>query len=187
MDEGSAPKYWPSKFVYTPLPFSDEIHPNLLQHLLFTGKEEDRETVHPLIESKSVHPHLQVKRITDPNHILINQYGLFATQDIPEGSELGTFGGKIRLIPKGWQQAPEKCDYALVMDLAAFTYVIDGKYFANEMVLMNDYRNIKDAPNVKATSVIHRGLSYPMFITIAKISQGDELLWDYGQGYWQNR
>lgn len=188
MENHPSPPYWPDKFRYTPLPFSEELHPNILSNLLFTGNEEDLELIHPLIEAKSIHPHLTISKITDPSHILASsptpQYGLFATQDIPPEMHLGTFAGKIRLFPKGWS-TPERCDYALCMEIGPFQYHIDGKEYANEMVIMNDYRNIAPSPNVKAITIIHRGSFHPMFLTSKLIQKGQELLWDYGANYWR--
>jgi len=188
--EYKSPDYWPKEFEYTPLPFSKDINLNILSHLLYTGNDRDNERIHPLIEEKSVHSHLTINKITDEDHPLSKgaqaHYGVFATDEIKKGNDLGTFGGIVRLMPKGWKEKSEKCDYALVMDLGHFTYVIDGKKWANEMVLMNDYRGISKNPNVHFKTIIHRGRYYPMFYAAKEIEKGDELVWDYGDQYWQH-
>jgi hypothetical protein len=185
------PLNWPKEFIYTKAPFSDDLHPMILNHLLSTGKEDDLEKIHPLIEKEAVHPDLEIKTITDADHPLASptnpQRGLFAKKEIPEGSDLGTYAGEITLMNANFEFKKGDYDYALVLNLSSFYYVVNSRKCANEMVFINDYRGIAKAPNVKAAITVHKGVYYPMFCTITPILPGQELLWDYGNNYWKMR
>src|SRR5262245_31735355 len=95
------PDYWPEGFIYTGAPFSEDLHPMILAHLLSTGKGEDLDIIHPLIEQQTVHPHIEIRPILDQTHPLFSatapQRGLFAREEIPSGTDLGSYAGRVSL------------------------------------------------------------------------------------------
>jgi hypothetical protein len=183
------PINWPHEFIYTPHPFSEDLHPAIFYSLFSTGNEQDIEIRHPLIESGTVHPNLEIRQIRDPTHLLgliePSQRGLFARTSIAAGTDLGTYSGEMKLLNADFPMERGKYNYALVMKLQGYTFVIDAKKWANEMAFMNDYRKIAEKPNVQVRTAIHRGCFYSMYQTLCEISEGEELVWDYGDNYWK--
>lgn len=173
---------WPAEFIYTPLPFSSELHPALFWSLL--AAETIEEQIHPLIENQRVHPFLEVRKLTDPHHRLQGQRGLFAKDHIVQDSDLGTYAGEMKLLNPCFSIAKGNWTYALIGWLGPYYLLINAEKYANEMAFMNDYRGICKEPNVAMRTVVHRGVYFPMFYALKEISAGDELLWDYGDAYW---
>ncbi|MBY0529876.1 MAG: hypothetical protein K2P51_06755 [Rhabdochlamydiaceae bacterium] len=183
------PINWPSHFIFTPLPFSQDLHPSIFRFLLATGNDQDLEVIHPLLESATVHPDLEIRQIRDKGHVLGSsdpiQHGLFAKKQISQGIDLGTYSGEMKLLNADFPMVGGQYNYALAMKLPGFTFVIDAKKWANEMAFMNDYRKIAEKPNVYIRTVTHRGCYYSMCQTLCPISEGEELLTDYGVNYWK--
>jgi hypothetical protein len=141
-----------------------------------------------LLEQETVHPHIEIRPILDRTHPLFSptypQRGLFAREKIPVGTDLGTYAGSISLKNRDWKLDEGNYDYTLVIPLAHFYYIVDGTKWANELVFMNDYRGLGNEPNIQSSTTVHRGRYYPMFSTARTIFPDEELLWDYGSGYW---
>lgn len=185
------PVNWPEGFIYTPSSFSSELHPALLKHFLSTGNAEDFDCVHLLLEKQTVHSALMIKELplSHPLGALKDalgnrQRGLFALAELPSGVDLGEYAGEMRLIDASWKLNQKEHNYSLVIPLGAYRFIIDAKKWANELAFINDYRGIAKAPNVIGTTAVHRGCYYPIFQTLSSISPGEELLIDYGPGYW---
>ncbi|MCX6989678.1 MAG: hypothetical protein NTX49_01225 [Chlamydiae bacterium] len=173
---------WPSNFIYTKHSFSSELHPELLHALLATDKYE----VCPLIEEGSVHPSLFIK-ILPETHLLAGQRGLFTSEKIVKDALLGEYVGDTRLLDVAFTPPSNISDYCWVVKMDQFYLIIEPLLYANELAFVNDYRNIKEAPNVDGKLINHRGRPHFCYVAIRDIEVGEEVLVDYGLGYWKAR
>lgn len=81
-----APKNWPSEVIYTSVP----VFPNASDRAI-TFNIRDITAVDQLAKSTSIH----IKRITDSNHPAFQQYGLFATKNIPPDTPVILYAGLV--------------------------------------------------------------------------------------------
>lgn len=193
MDKVVAPKNWPEGFVYAKRCVSSQLHPSLLEEFITTGRAEDSEVVSPLIERGAIHEGVSLMKITPKmNHPLSHarygkraHYGLFATQGIDCGVELGEYVGELQVMAANRKHNLKDFDHAWTRELGPFLFVLNAKRVANELAFVNDYRGLAREPNVKPKWVVHRGQYHLVFETSQRVRSKDELLIDYGEGYWQ--
>lgn len=117
-------------------------------------------------------------------------YGVYATKTIQPGDYVGEYTGLVRLTKKGersssayaWRYPIEPTKNGIdVGDNLSRHLWLDAKYEGNEMRFVNH----SDTPNVKVVHVIDsKGLLHVCYIAIAEIAKGQQVLVDYGQGYW---
>ena len=176
------PRHWPSSHHYISESFSEDLHPTFFSHLLLAVGEEDQ-TI-PLLEEKSVHLSLQIKKLSTP-HPLAGELGLFASEAIPAHTPLGAYAGKLRLIDHCWPIDPKECDYAWTLKLQRFMFIIDAKTHGNELAFVNDFRGLAPQPNTIPKWVVHNSTYHLIFETASPIAAGEELLIDYGADYWK--
>jgi hypothetical protein len=177
------PTDWPEEFIYILESFSADLHPMILKNLLFAAGV-DQELVVPLIDEKKVHPHLVIKKLA-ARHPLSGQRGVFATEGICAGTDLGEYVGQIRLIDAAWPLDPTECDYSWTLRMDRFFFIIDAQKWANELAFVNDYRGVASKPNIAPKWVVHRSSYHLVFHTISPIAQNEEILIDYGADYWK--
>lgn len=197
-DERRAPEHWPDELCFSPKRVSFAIHPVLFEEMLFTGKESDRMVIHPLIERGAIHPHVKLEKITHELHYRgphphplsgipyagRAQYGVFATEEIAPGVDLGEYVGELEVMSMVPEEECFKQDFNWLLKNGSFVYEIIANRWANEVVFVNDYRGLKEEPNVSAEMVVHRGLYYLVYRTVRPVEKGDELLTNYGEDYW---
>lgn len=200
MEGQKIPSSWPAEYIYKHHAFSSQLHPALLEGFLSTGKGEDVELISPLIERGEVHPDLRLEKITahlkyrgPKPHPLAHakygkraQYGVFARRDIGEGVDLGEYVGEQYVTGQSWKDQLKDCDHAWTLDCGPFVLIVNAKKYANELAFVNDYRGLGASPNVKAKWVVHKGCYHLVFETVRLIKKGEELLLDYGAGYWKS-
>ncbi len=198
------PKSWPKRLIYARESVSVEIAHSILQHCL-RSKAEDADRISRVIEEKSVHPHLQIKKITSSLkidglqvHPLANKktlrghshYGIFSTERIPSGTELGEYVGEISLVnPKDFirtvSNTTQFSEYKWVVSANNLYFEIDAQKIANECALINDYRGLRCGPNVKMAPIVHRGFIYFGYVASRDIAKGEEILADYGEAFYK--
>ncbi len=195
----SLPADWPADYVYSTSCRMSEIHPALLEQFISTGHPEDAHAVYPLIEKGGVHPHLELKKITAqvkgadgrPHPLSRARYGkrvhrgLFAKRGLPDGVELGEYVGELQLLAADWKRGLKDFDHAWTLKSGPFLFVLNAKKFANELAFINDYRGIGRSANAKPKWVVHKGLFHLIVVTTCPIRPGEEVLIDYGVGYWE--
>jgi hypothetical protein len=200
------PKSWPKRFKYAKESCSPGIHHCILQQYLRSLNPEDLYKTSKVIEEKCVHPHLQIKKITSSlkihgqqPHPLANKktlhghsnYGIFASEKIYAGAEIGEYVGEICIInPKNSNDINSKThrfsEYKWRFIVNNVTFEIDAQNVANELALINDYRGLSCAPNVTMVTIIHKGFFYFGYAACCDINKGDELLVDYGDVFWNS-
>ena len=188
-----APKNWPEGFVYARRCVSSQLHPSLLEEFIKTGREKDREVISPIIDKGLIHPHISLVKISHRmNHPLSHSkydkrphYGVFASGVIDLGVELGEYVGELQVLASNWKHSLKDFDHAWTLEQGPFLFVLNAKKVANELAFMNDYRGLGKEPNVKPKWVVHQGRYHLVFETIRSVRSKDELLIDYGEGYWR--
>lgn len=169
---------WPKDYIYSPTSIWYEPHSPLLHSLLACEDPRGIEIASPLIENQTVHPSLKIKKITSKTHPLIGQRGVFASERIPAGVELGEYSGEISL---GYARSNTRkgiYDWKTVIkDMTVSIY--SGKY-ANELTFINDYRGLGQSSNCQPKWIVHRGFYYFIFETTRSIEPSEEVLVDYG-------
>lgn len=148
----SLPKNWPNNIIYTNIQ-SFQGYKNL---------------------KKDITPGVIVKKINEPNNILHNQFGLFATKKFDEYDIIGQYTGKLVTPDKGgrYVSCSENCG-------------IDALDIGNELRFINDYRNISSTENVVLRTTYIDKKPRVVFVVTQNIEEGDQLLTDYGKGYWE--
>ncbi len=110
-------------------------------------------------------------------------YGVFAEQDIKEGSFIGVYSGVLED-----DSLLENFDYAWAYPAKTsefeFYFSIDAALKGNELRFVND--GIE--PNCTAKYLIGKHSCWNIcYIALKDIKKGDQLLISYGESYWNNR
>ena len=165
---------------------------------------------HMQISADGLLTNVEIKRITSENHPTFGQMGLFAKCFIEKHIILGEYTGNVQLqnqhpnsaftaqsmstvhssllskVDSNSQSHGEHYKGILFEDAEQNIFVdIDAKEAGNEFRFVNDYRGVSTEPNVKFLSAPVAGEYRILVITIADISQGDELVADYGPDFWE--
>jgi len=148
-----------------------------------------------------VMPYIEIEKIKQRGHPCYQHYGVFATQDIPLGTYLGTYAGAVVIGENNStdinSKKTQKREIDEIIDDYYIPYpmddedgvdlVVDAKYEGNESRFVNDYRNIAHEPNVvfKNARAMQLGEPFIAVVTAKNILKGEELLVDYGAEYWE--
>ena len=116
-----------------------------------------------------------------PGH---EQHGVFAKRKISKGAELGEYVGEISFGLENLKSFhPFKGVHCWRVQFGDVGLNISSKKIANELAFINDYRGLRDTPNVRPTWILHRGVFYFGYETIREIEPMEELLIDYGKTF----
>lgn len=117
----------------------------------------------------------EARTITDRNHPLRGQAGLFATTNIPAETIVCGYGGEVT--------PPVKSVYAAHLSAGL---VVDATAVGSEGRFANDSSGIADAPNccLGVFDCPMTGRTLVCVRTVVPIKRGEELLVSYGDGYW---
>ncbi|EPS42344.1 hypothetical protein H072_3679 [Dactylellina haptotyla CBS 200.50] len=190
MASGSKPivKNWPQDIKYLTRPtLSKKLSQIILGPLGFNEKPGPRFATSP---SENV----AIKKITEPSHPALGEYGLFATKNLPPGSHILDYLGHYH------ETTPEDTDEASNYDLVLTRDVggtgrgvaIDARFAGNEARMVNDYRGIAAKPNAEFKEreagimgvyvVVNNGIK-----GFKGVKKGDEILLSYGRSFWNER
>lgn len=191
------PKNWPGKHSYSPESVGAEIHIALLRLALYSDALEDRNTITPCIEEKKAHPSIEIRQITSrlfyqgpKPHPLADlkdsegrdQYGVFAKKKIPKGAPLGECVGEVSLLSLSAAKEKAGSSYNWIVNWKNRVFLcIDSRKIANEMMYVNDYRGLQDAPNAYLAWMINRGFYYLGYAALRDIERNEEIVIDYGK------
>eukprot|EP00048_Salpingoeca_helianthica_P007358 m.109474 g.109474 ORF g.109474 m.109474 type:complete len:191 (+) comp14308_c0_seq2:2147-2719(+) len=140
-----------------------------------------------------------VKKIEEASHPARGQKGMFAAKNIVKGSFVvgmlsapshihrGAHKEKIEYI--GQVVTDEECsatsDYTMRLRPGL---AIDGERMANDARYINDYRGIGERASVELREATdRRGLPAMAVYALRDIRRGEEILLNYGKGFWQAR
>lgn len=129
-------------------------------------------------------PLVKIKKVVDPNHPAYGQNGLFAAAKLKPNSHIVDYLGYVHTQ----QESDESSDYDILLD--RFRGIgIDAQKFGTEARMVNDYRGIGDKPNVmfENRTMPDGEVRMAIFVGNKPISKGQELLINYGKGFWNAR
>jgi len=107
-------------------------------------------------------------------------YGVFAKKGIPKGEVLGVYTGKLKLL-----EGDSHSKYLFSFHAKALKDVlVDGKNAGNWTGLMNHSPYKSKMTNVDVKEFFYNGLPYIIFFAYKPIRKGEQLLYDYGDDYW---
>lgn len=110
-------------------------------------------------------------------------YGVFANQDLPEGTYIGEYTGLVRHLIRG-QQDYNAYSFHYPTRFWSWNYfIIDAMHEGNELRFLNH----SNQTNLKPMCLVDRGLLHMAFLTNQSITAGTELTFDYGIDYWRHR
>ncbi len=110
-------------------------------------------------------------------------YGLFANEAIPIHSFVGIYAGVVRQIRRFSARLNGYCMHYPTRFWSYHYWVIDAEHEGNEMRFVNHSQE----PNLKAMSVLDRGIQYIALFSVKAILPGEQLTLNYGKDYWKNR
>ncbi|KAM6497964.1 SET domain protein [Amanita muscaria] len=126
-----------------------------------------------------------VRLISDPSHPACGQYGLFAARKVLPKTHIIDYIGEVHCDDR----AESNYDLSLHRFQDGVCIGIDATSMGNEARFINDYRGIKDKPNVVFIDArIPSGeLRMGIWSTSDGIRKGEEILVSYGKAWWRAR
>lgn len=170
---------WPKEFIPITESFASELHIDIVK--AFLSVEE--KVFCPI----AIHPHISLKTISDKKHPCYSQRGIFATKKIEKNEPIGEYLGEYKLVSRDKISSFDFSYAVTLKEVGRFLVIVDAKKYASEMAFINDYHGIKDHPNVTMIGIPHKGYLTPIVVAKTSIEEGEELLADYGSGYWQDK
>ena len=193
------PKNWPKEIEFLT---TNKLHPSLQGQPLPNLSSLPPPILLSIHKQQSplppISPHVSIRKITDESHPAYGESGLFASKSLPPKSLLLTYTGL--LSPS--KLASTTSNYTLSFlsrshnntNSHNFSLTIDAEYMGNESRFLNDYRGIGESkgggPNVGfeeywcSTSC---SLQMGIFVLSRKIEKNQEILINYGKGFWKSR
>jgi hypothetical protein len=193
------PKNWPKEIKFIK---ECKFHPSLDKSQLPSLSSLPLPLLQKTYVNQSPHnppcpsPLVSIRPITDPSHPAYPQFGLFALKKIKPNTLIMQYTGLVS--PSSL--ASDSSNYTLSF---LKSYTIDAETMGNQSRFMNDYRGVPD-PTANATSTAtyngpcvafdeywdadpnSAGFKMGIF-TIKEIRKGQEILINYGKGFWKSR
>lgn len=110
-------------------------------------------------------------------------YGLFASQDIEEGSYIGEYAGEVRRISRFHPDLNGYCFHYPTKFWSMVYYVIDSQKIGNLL----RFANHSEHPHMVPQCAVENRLLHTIFITGRFVTKDTQLTFDYGQDYWVRR
>jgi SET domain-containing protein len=109
-------------------------------------------------------------------------WGIFAEKEFAPMEFIAEYAGIVRGRRKGDSQNSYCFEY-LIMPDEPTDYLID----AVDQGGLARYINHSSQPNLSSSMVVCMGVSHIILYTSKPIKKGEELSYDYGEGYWKKR
>jgi len=110
-------------------------------------------------------------------------YGLFAEEEIAQGSYVGEYTGIVRRNDRRYFESMNNYCYEYpVDDEIGRSFVIDATQ-GN----LTRFINHSSRPNLKPIHVFYGGYYHLIFVALRPIQKGEQLCFDYGENYWYLR
>lgn len=123
---------------------------------------------------------VEIREVKETNHPAYGQMGLYATTQWQQFQVIGQYTGKIVSQDIGGKYC------AAITPYSKISHNIDAEYVGNELRFINDFRNVSLEPNVQLTTTFIDKMPRVLIVVIKDINEGEEILLDYGEYYWNN-
>jgi hypothetical protein len=147
-------------------------------------------------------PFIAVAPITDPSNPAFREAGhvdgsaemCVAALDLDAGTCIGCYPGSGKQWSEDGRPAGAFADGYCIELRDKRGFLIPNPEDPNPLFRSNDFRTNVDVPtgpqgraaNMRYLEIWQAGLPYAIFFTSAIVQKGEELLWDYGSGYWSD-
>ena len=131
------------------------------------------------IPKKLYNKNVKIKLIDNENHICNGQYGLYALNKIEKFDVVGEYTGKISTTGGRYVAGFKNLEYTN-------NFGVDAQESGNELRFINDYHNINVKPNTILKNVYIDKRPKILVVAIEDIEEDEELLLDYGLGYYNS-
>ena len=171
-------KQWPSHLVYSRSPSYSRVAPNC--RVAWTLGDVNG---------------VAIGVIDDANHPAVGQCGLFASRQLGMASVVGEYTGTVTLGKHTGGYVACLVGYAGDASLGSLRSLLGGQTMVgidaetrgNEVRMTNDHRGVSsDGPNCSFSRGWARGGPALFVTTMREIAEGEELLLDYGELYWEH-
>ncbi|KII93377.1 hypothetical protein PLICRDRAFT_101607 [Plicaturopsis crispa FD-325 SS-3] len=174
------PSHWPKDIEYIKSSrFHASVSPEVRAHILgqVNGGQRDVDTG---VRSLAV-----IRPIPPSAHPAAGQYGLFAAKKIPPRTRILDYIGEVHCDDR----PASDYDLSLYRLQDGTSVGVDASKAGNEARFINDYRGIRDKPNVLFTDgrTVSGELRMSVWSGGEAIKKGDELLVSYGKSWWRER
>jgi len=123
-------------------------------------------------------PHVSIRWIND--HA---SYGLFAEEDLAQGSYAGEYTGIVRKNDRRYFEPLNNYCYEYpVLDEIGRSFIIDATQGSFTRFMNHSFN-----PNLKPVHVFYDGFYHLIFLALCPIKKGAQLTYNYGQSYWYIR
>jgi len=126
-----------------------------------------------------------LQTIDNKNHPCHGQVGIFSKNHIKNGDYLGEYTGRV-LTRVEEPFSKYLVDFSNPHSEGCDKVWADALVEGNEMRFINDYKNTGSECNVNFRKMFLDGIMRVYVQAIADLNPGDEILVDYGSGYWDN-
>ena len=125
----------------------------------------------------SLNTGVSIREIRDPEHPACGECGLFSAQSFAQFDVIGEYVGKVmdqaKFAMEGGPYVAETCGMK-----------INAEHEGNEVRFINDYRGIGESANVTFRGAFLNCKPHLLVIAMRDVEPDEELLVDYGSGYW---
>jgi len=139
-----------------------------------------------LRQKKTLSELVEIQNIEDENHPCKGQLGLFAKRELAQGSFLGEYTGRVLVNLEDVMTSKYLVDYSNPFEEDCDRVWVDAKNEGNELRFINDFKGTGKQENITFKRVWVGGMMRVCGQLTADVKAGDELLTDYGEGYWNN-
>lgn len=196
----SKPKNWPESFPYLRTPLHGKsLEASHLQALRTKPSPDDGDiAIIPASAITTPSALVKIQPITTPSHPANGQCGLFAAQNLPAGSFIMPYLGRVH----SGAASTADSDYDLWLDHAA-DVAVDAALEGNEGRYVNDFRGVRERANAEFRTVWCEKfgeLCVGVWVigggkkakkgkgkATGGIKKGEEICVSYGKGFWGER
>jgi len=146
------------------------------------AKEEEKN----LRTRKTLEELVEIRFIEADNHPCKGQLGLFAVKELKTGIFLGEYTGRVLVNLEDVMTSKYLVDYSNPFEEDCDRVWVDAKNEGNELRFINDFKGTGKQENITFKRVWLGGMMRVCGQITADVQPGEELLTDYGEGYWNN-
>jgi len=143
------------------------------------------EDVDLFTQKRTLAEFISIQRIRDPTHPCDGQFGVFANKDMKPDFYIGEYTGKV-LLQVEQPYSHYLVDFSNPHSEGCDKVWVDALKEGNETRYINDARNTNRPYNVTFKKMFLDGIMRVYVQCVLDVKKGEELLVDYGDGYWDN-
>lgn len=156
-----------------------------IHNLIINQKYLKEEELEFLTTRRDLSDMIEIHKITDKKHPCCGQLGVFAKTDIENGEYIGEYAGRV-LDKVEEPFSHYLVDFSNPHSEGCEKVWVDALVEGNETRYINDAMNTGLTINVTFRKMFLDGVMRVYVQVTSPIKEGNEVLVDYGEGYWSN-